>query len=133
MVSAVFSPPQATVKINATGSTSLVLMGAKDVVRVDLSLTYDPALAEAVDVTSGSLLTVDGATVGIEKNMEPGRVRASLSRPTGVSGSGAVATFLFRGVGVGQSALGLESLTVRTAAGVQEVLVPAPAQIVVSP
>jgi hypothetical protein len=129
----VFSPPQTNVKVNTNGTTSVVLMGAKDVVRVDLSLTYDPALAEAVDVTSGSLLTVDGAAVSIEKNMEPGRVRASLTRPTGVTGSGAVATFTYRGVGVGRSALALESLTLRTATGVQEVLVPAPAEIAVSP
>ena len=91
------------------------------------------ALAEAVDVTTGSLLTVDGANVGIEKGMEPGRVRASLARATGVSGSGAVATFTFRGVGAGRSALSLEALDVRTPAGVQQVLVPAPAHIVVSP
>jgi general secretion pathway protein D len=133
MVSAVFSPPEATIKLNSNGSVSVVLMGAKDVTRVDISLTYDSALAEAVDVTTGSLMTVDGATVGIEKGMEPGRVRASLARATGVSGSGAVATFTFRGVGAGRSALSLESLMVRTVTGVQEVLVPAPARIVVSP
>jgi hypothetical protein len=51
----------------------------------------------------------------------------------GVTGSGAVATFTFRGIGAGRSSLSLESLTLRTATGVQEVLVPAPAQIVVSP
>jgi general secretion pathway protein D len=133
MVSAVFSPPEATIKLNANGSVSVVLMGAKDVTRVDISLTYDSALAEAVDVTTGSLLTVDGANVGIEKGMEPGRVRASLARATGVTGSGAVATFTFRGVGAGRSALALEAMTVRTANGAQEVLVPAPARIVVSP
>jgi general secretion pathway protein D len=133
LVSAVFSPPESNVKVNTNGTTSVVLMGAKDVVRVDLALTYDPALMEAVDLASGSLLTVDGATVAVEKNMEPGRVRATLTRPSGVAGSGAVATFTFRGVGVGRSALALESLTLRTATGIQEVLVPAPAQVVVSP
>jgi general secretion pathway protein D len=133
LVSAVFSPPESNVKVNTNGTTSIVLMGAKDVVRVDLSLTYDPALAEAVDLASGSLLTVDGASVAVEKNMEPGRVRATLTRPSGVAGSGAVAVFTYRGVGVGRSALALESLTLRTTTGTQEVLVPAPAQIVVSP
>jgi general secretion pathway protein D len=108
-------------------------MGAKDVVRVDVSLTYDPALVEAVDVAAGSLLSVDGAAVSVDKSMEPGRVRASLNRPTGVTGSGAVAVFTYRGVGVGRSALALESLTLRTATGVQEALVPAPAEIAVSP
>jgi general secretion pathway protein D len=136
MVSALFSPPEASVKLNANGSVSVVLMGAKDAVRVDLTLTYDSALAEAVDVVAGSLMSVDGANVGVEKSMEPGRVRASLSRPSGVpgvTGSGAVATFTFRGIGAGRSSLSLESLTLRTPTGVQEVLVPAPAQIVVSP
>jgi general secretion pathway protein D len=133
LVSAVFSPPESNVKVNSNGTTSVVLMGAKDVVRVDVMLTYDPALVEAVDIVSGSLLTVDGANVAVEKNMEPGRVRATLTRPSGVAGSGAVATFTYRGVGVGRSALALESLTLRTATGTQEVLVPAPAQIVVSP
>jgi hypothetical protein len=136
LVSAVFSPPQAAIKLNTNGSISVVLMGAKDAVGVDVSLTYDAALAEAVDVITGSLLTVDGASVGIEKGMEPGRVRASLNRPPGapgVTGSGAVATFSFRGVGAGRTPLALESLTLRTATGVQEALVPAPAQIVVSP
>jgi hypothetical protein len=133
LVSAVFSPPETNLKVNTNGGTSIVLMGAKDVVRVDLAMTYDPALVEAVDVTSGSLLTVDGANVTIEKNMEPGRVRATLTRPSGVTGSGAIATFTYRGVGVGRSALALESLTLRTATGIQEVLVPAPAQLVMSP
>jgi general secretion pathway protein D len=133
IAAAVFSPPVVQLKLNTTSAASVVLMGAKDVMRADISLTYDPALVEAVDVTTGSLLTVDGATVGIEKSMEPGRIRASLTRPTGVAGSGAVATFTFRGVGAGKSPLTLEALTVRTGTGVQEVLVPAPAQIVVSP
>jgi len=133
LVSAVFSPPESGVKVNASGTSSIVIMGAKDVVRVDLVLTYDPVLVEASDVVSGSLLTVDGASVAVEKSMEPGRVRATLTRASGVAGSGAIATFSYRGVGVGHSALALESLTLRTTTGIQEVLVPAPAQIVVSP
>ena len=56
-------------------------------------------------------------------------INITLTRPTGVTGSGAVATFTYRGVGVGRSALALESLALRTATGNQEVLVPALAPV----
>ena len=63
-------------------------MGVQDLTGVELALAYDPALLEAVDVSPGSLLTLDGVPVGAERGLESGRVRARFQRATGPAGSG---------------------------------------------
>ena len=60
-------------------------------------------MVEAVDVSPGSLLTLDGQAVGAERGLESGRVRARFQRATGTAGSGVVASVTFRGLKAGSS------------------------------
>ena len=62
-------------------------MGVQDLTAVALSITYDPTVVEAVEVSPGSLLTLDGAAVGAERGLETGRA-ATFRRGTGAAGSG---------------------------------------------
>ena len=132
-VGALLSPPEVTVKVGETAQVQVVVMQAREVNRVDLALVYDPALLEALDVSSGSLLTLDGASVGVERGLEPGRVRVSFTRVTGVTGSGVVASVSLRGLRPGTASLAVESLTVTTPGGSGRPAPPAPARIVVLP
>jgi hypothetical protein len=56
-----------------------------------------------------------------------------LTRPTGVSGSGAVLTLQVRGVAPGPHALAVESLSLTTAAGVERPASTVPNRVVVNP
>jgi general secretion pathway protein D len=131
--SARLTPPSASVRAGGTSAVSVVVMGAQDVTSVDLSLAYDPAVVEAVDVTSGPLLTLDGTPVGVEKGMEPGRVRAHFTRTRGTSGSGVIATITFRATAAGTSTLTPEALTLGTTAGPVAVAIAGAGRIVVTP
>jgi general secretion pathway protein D len=115
--SASFSPPDLTVRAGDVATVSLVVMNAQNVSSVEMMISFDPAVLDAVDVGPGTLLTLDGAAVGTERNMEPGRIRARLTRPTPTSGSGVVAQFSFRGMGPGTTGLNVEALVLTTATG----------------
>jgi general secretion pathway protein D len=130
---AVLSPPETSVKVGETGSVSVVIMGAREVTAVEMVLAYDASLVEALDVVPGSLLTLDGARVVTQRNLEPGRVTASLTRPTGVSGSGVVASLTLRATQPGTASLALASIVLRTSSGTDQPAVPAPARVVVTP
>ncbi len=77
-VTALFSPPELSLNVTATGTLALVLVGARDVRSVDLSLTFDSRLVQAVDASPGSLLTLDGSSVGSQKSLEGGQGAAAL-------------------------------------------------------
>jgi len=97
-------------------------------------VVYDPSLVELVDVGAGSLLTLDGSTVSTERTLESGRARARFTRPTGATGSGAIATVTFRALKQGTGTVSLESLVlVRGASGAERPPAPTPGRIVVSP
>jgi hypothetical protein len=100
---------------------------------VELTLTWDPALAEVTDVAAGSLLTLDGSPVSAERALEAGRARVRLSRVTGASGSGAVAAVTLKGLKPGSGAIGLEALTLGHGEGVERPAPPAPGRLVVAP
>jgi hypothetical protein len=108
-------------------------MAAQDVNSVDLALAYDPAIVEAVDVGAGPLLTLDGTPVGVEKGMEPGRLRARFTRTRGTSGSGVIATVTFRAVRTGTSSLTPEAFSLGTTAGPMAVPFAGPGRITVTP
>ena len=132
-VTALFSPPEVGLNVTGTGMLALVLVGARDLLSVDVSLTYDAKVVEAVDASAGSLLTLDGASVGSQKALEAGRVRLRFTRQTGASGSGVVAAVTFKGVAAGTAAVGVESISLLTGAGSRSVGTPAPGRIVVTP
>ena len=109
------------------------MMSLRDLTGLEVVLTFDPALLEAVDVCPGTLLTLDGAAVGVDRSLEAGRVRARLTRTTGLAGSGMVASIAFRGVRPGPAVITVESLTFNTSTGTERASVAAPARVTVTP
>ena len=132
-VTALFSPPEAVLKVGETGTLGLVTVGARDVLSVEVVLTYDPVLVEVTDLGPGSLLTLDGQPTGAEKTLEPGRARARFTRPSGTTGSGAVVVIMLKGLKAGSGSLGVESLVLARTGGTERPAPPAPARVVVSP
>jgi general secretion pathway protein D len=132
-VTALFSPPEAVLKVGETSSLGLIVVGARDLLSVEVVLTYDPALVEVADLGPGSLLTLDGQPAGAEKTIEAGRARARFTRPTGTTGSGAVVVIMLKGLKAGSGSLGLESLVLVRTGGTERPAPPAPAGVVVSP
>jgi general secretion pathway protein D len=131
-VTALFSPPELSLNVTATGTLALVLVGARDVRSLDVGLTFDSRLVQAVDASAGSLLTLDGSSVSSEKALEAGRVRLRFTRATGASGSGVVAAVVFKGTAAGTTAVAVESLSVETVMGSRPVTLPGPGRVVVS-
>ena len=82
---------------------------------------------------AGSLLTLDGAPVAVSRPLEAGRARVRFSRPTGASGSGAVAALTFRGLREGSGALTVESVAVGVSGTTARPAAPPPGRIVVAP
>jgi len=126
-----FSPPEVRLLVGGTATVGIVIMGVQDLTSVALALTYDPAVVEAVDISGGSLLTLDGQAVGAERGLESGRVRARFQRTTGTAGSGVVASVTFRGLKAGSSILRVENLNLTTG-GRSATPVVTPARITVS-
>jgi general secretion pathway protein D len=116
-VRAICSPPEVRLKVGEVGSLAIVGLGAVGLTTAELSVRYDPALLEALDVSPGSLLTLDGVSVQAERNLESGRVRAKFTRATPATGSGALVTIQFKSLSAGSGALTVESLALTTPAG----------------
>jgi hypothetical protein len=87
---AILSPPEVVLQVGQAGAVAIVVVGARDLTGVELTVAWDAALAEVTDVAAGSLLSLDGVAVGAERALEPGRARVS-SPGHGCHGSGAVA------------------------------------------
>ena len=79
-VTALFSPPEVALRVGQPGGLALVLVGAKDVQSIEVTLAWDPALAEVTDVAAGSLLTLDGSPVSAERATREPAGRGSASR-----------------------------------------------------
>jgi general secretion pathway protein D len=132
LTTASFSPPEVRVGQGAVATVGLVVMGVQDLTSVEVALTYDPAVVEAVEVTAGSLLTLDGQAVGAERGLETGRVRARFHRAGGTAGSGVVASVTFRGLKAGSTVLRVETLSLTTG-GRSVTPAVTPARITVAP
>ena len=70
--SAILSPPEVDLRVGQNGAVAIVVVGARDVVGIDLSLAWDGALAEMTDASPGSLLSLDGVPVQAERALEVG-------------------------------------------------------------
>ncbi len=127
-----FSPPQIRLKAGETGAASVVVLGATGLTGVDVNLTYDSNVLTAVDVSPGSLLTLDGASVQAERDLAAGHVHAAFTRAAPATGSGAVITVQFHALRGGTATLSAESVTLTTAAGGEQAPPPAPCHIEVS-
>jgi hypothetical protein len=130
---AAVSPAEAGLRVGETANISIVLLNAQELLGMEMVLSFDPALLEAAEILPGPLLTLDGSAVGVERGLEPGRARAKFTRGTGASGSGMVATVTFRGLRQGAGAVTVESLSVTSITGSQQLGVAAPVRVVVSP
>jgi general secretion pathway protein D len=131
-VTALFSPPELSLNVTSTGSLALVLVGARDVRSVDVSLTFDSRVVQATDASAGSLLTLDGSSVSSQKALEGGRVRLRFTRATGASGSGVIAAVVFKGAAPGTTAVVVESLSLETGIGSRPAVLPGPGRVVVA-
>jgi general secretion pathway protein D len=132
-VTVLLSPPEVALRVGQAGTLAVVLVGAKDVLSVEITLTWDPALAEVTDVAPGSLLTLDGSPVSAERTLESGRARVRFSRATGAMGSGAVASVTMKGLKAGSGSVAVESLALGRTGGQEQPAPPAPGRVVVAP
>jgi len=132
-VTALFSPPEVALRVGEAGGLALVLVGAKDVQSIEVTLAWDPALAEVTDVAAGSLLTLDGSPVSAERALEAGRARVRFSRAVGATGSGAVAAVTMKGLKAGSGSVVVESLAVGRGGSTERPAPPAPSRLVVAP
>jgi general secretion pathway protein D len=132
-ITALFSPPEVSVRAGQTTALSLVVVGARDLRTVEAVFVYDPALLEAVDVAPGSLLTLDGSRVAVERTLESGRARIRFTRTVAAAGSGAVAVATFRGLRPGSWPIGVESLILATGVAADRPAAPPPGRLVVTP
>jgi type II secretory pathway component GspD/PulD (secretin) len=128
-----FSPPEVPLRVGQAGGLAVVVVGAREVQSVELTLAWDPSLVEVTDVASGSLLTLDGSPVASERALETGRARVRLNRGAPASGSGAVVAITVRGLKPGSGTLMVESLTLGRAGGVEHPIPPPPARLQVAP
>ena len=99
---------------------------------LEVAVAFDPALLEAAEAKAGTLLTIDGAAVGIERTIEVGRLRVKMTRPTGVAGSGVVANLSFKAIAAGPAEVRVESITLTTAAGTMRPPVPPASRVTVA-
>jgi general secretion pathway protein D len=132
-VTLLFSPPEASLKVGEKGSLGLVVVGARDVLTVEVVMTYDATLVEVADVGPGSLLTLDGQPVGAEKTIEAGRARVRFTRTAGATGSGAIVSVTLKGLRAGSGMLGVESLALGRAGETERPALPAPGRVIVNP
>jgi general secretion pathway protein D len=109
-----FTPPQIMPKVGEAGSFSIVLLGAENVTAIEAIISYDPSALNVKDIAAGALLTLDGAPVRVERQLEYGKARVKFARQTGVSGSGAVATLTVEALKAGFGLVNLDGMTVTT-------------------
>jgi general secretion pathway protein D len=131
-VTALLSPPEVALRVGQTGGLAVVLVGAREVQSVEITLAWDPALAEVTDVSAGSLLTLDGAAVSAERALEAGRARVRFSRAAGATGSGAVVAVTLKGLKAGSGSIVVESLAVGRGGEPERPAPPAPGRLVVA-
>jgi general secretion pathway protein D len=127
------SPPEASLKVGEKGGLGLVVVGARDVLSVEVVLTYDATLIELAEVGPGSLLTLDGQPVGAERTGEAGRARVRFTRTAGATGSGAIVSVTLKGLRAGSGVLGIESLALVRAGETERPTLPAPGRVIVNP
>ena len=93
-------------------TTSLRVAGTGSIQGLSARLTWNPAVASPVSVSSGELLEREG---GLALSAEPGLVDAALSgvSRSGLSGTGSLATVAFRRIAPGGPGLGIASVDAR--------------------
>jgi general secretion pathway protein D len=132
-LSVLFSPPEVALRPGETAGLAVVVVGAQDLRWIEVSLAWDPAVAELTDASPGSLLKLDGSPVAATRTIESGRAQVRFTKAAGVAGSGAVVALTFRGTGAGSATLAVQSVTIGRGDGTEQPAPPAPARLVVAP
>lgn len=131
-VSATLNAQRPVTSVGQSVSLSLALMNLQGLEGLEIVTAFDPARLEGLEAKAGTLLTMDGSAVGIESSTEVGRLRVKMTRPSGIAGSGMVASLSFKALAPGPAEVRVESITLMTAAGTVRAPVPAPVTVTVA-
>ena len=113
-----FEPAQARVGIGQQVAVNLIIERVRDLFTVPFALSYNPQVAELVEVHHGGFLGGDEYPAALVHRVdaENGAAIISLSRPpgtSGASGQGVLVTLVFRGLAPGQTVLSISRIAAR--------------------
>ena len=113
-----FEPAQARVGIGQQVAVNLIVERVRDLFTVPFALSYNPQVAELVEVHHGGFLGGDEYPAALVHRVdaENGAAIISLSRPpgtSGASGQGVLVTLVFRGLAPGQTVLSISRIAAR--------------------
>jgi general secretion pathway protein D len=131
-VSAVFRPALLSLRAGENGSVDLVVLGAQDLLAVDIAVGFDATLLEVVEATPGSLLTLGDVAIGAERNLEAGRARVRFTRPAPTSGAGAIASLKLKALRTGEGTLQVQAMTLIHSNGQTRSVTVAPGRVAVT-
>ncbi|HVZ59323.1 MAG TPA: cohesin domain-containing protein [Terriglobales bacterium] len=106
-----FDPPQVQQANGSTFALNVVLSNAQNVHSTPLTINYDPALLQMVNISNGGFLGKDSQPVAlVHREDPPGTLQLTASRPPGaegMSGEGAVFTLTFMARKSGQTTVSI--------------------------
>jgi general secretion pathway protein D len=114
-----FTPSAAQSQVGSTITVTLMVENATDLFTTPFRINFDPKIVRLNDVTPGPLLTSDGGQIlPPSKNIQndTGDASVTLTRVPGaggVTGSGALATFIFQAVGPGTARIMFSDIALR--------------------
>lgn len=131
-----FAPAQVQIPVGEQQQIELAVAGVQDLFAIPLVITFDPKVVELVEVNHGGFLAAGGEPVALVHRVdaESGTLILSLTRPPGargVSGSGTLATLVFRARAAGQTLLSIVQMDARNTLRGPVTLTPAAGEIVV--
>jgi hypothetical protein len=129
----VIRPAVLGLRAGESGSVDVVVLGASDIIAVDLVVAFDSKLLEAVEAGPGPFMTLGEVSIGAERSLESGRVHVRLTRPVATSGSGGVALLKFKALRPGEGTLQVQALTLIGASGTTQSVEVAPSRVSVVP
>ena len=110
------------------------LFGARSLQEVSISVRSDTPGIEFVEIGAGQLLSVDGASVLTERQMEGTRASAQFKRATPLSGgTGTVAFVAFRATRQGEATIFVEALSLRSGEVLSQVPLAGAVRVTVEP
>lgn len=110
------------------------LFGARSLQEVSISVRADTPGIEFVEIGPGQLLSVDGASVLTERQMEGMRASAQFKRATALSGgTGTVAFVAFRATRQGEATIFVEALSLRSGEALSQVPLAGAVRVTVEP
>lgn len=118
----------ATVNSGQQFNVDIKASSAQDLYNAVFVVTYDPKVLQVVTQSEGNFLNKDGGATSFQAFAanKRGELWISTSRlgPTGITGSGTLASVLFQASGKGQGAIGFSNTNFSTKAGDQVPVTP---------